>query len=50
MQTKKYIRQFYRALAIGCMVYAVSLIAETAAATETAVATGTTHLTVFQPR
>lgn len=34
MQTKKYVQQFYRALVIGCMVYAVTLIADTAAAAE----------------
>ncbi len=34
MQTKKYIQQLYRALVVGCMVYAVTLIADTAAAAE----------------
>ncbi len=34
MQTKNYIQQLYRALVIGCMVYAVTLIADTAAAAE----------------
>jgi len=34
MQTKKYVQQFYRALVIGCMIYAVTLIADTAAAAE----------------
>ena len=34
MQTKKYVQQFYRALVIGCMIYAVSLIADTAAAAQ----------------
>lgn len=37
MQTKKYVQQFYRALVIGCMIYAVSLIADTAAAQESLV-------------
>ncbi len=32
MQTKKYVQQLYRALVIGCMIYAVTLIADTAAA------------------
>ena len=32
MQTKKYIQQFYRALIVLCMAYAVTLIADTAAA------------------
>ncbi len=34
METKKYVQRIYRAIAIGCMVYAVSLIADTAAAAE----------------
>jgi hypothetical protein len=32
MQTNKYVKQIYRALVVGCMVYAVTLIADTAAA------------------
>ena len=32
MRTKKYLQQFYRALVVLCMVYAVTLIADTAAA------------------
>jgi hypothetical protein len=32
MQTQKYIQQFYRALVVLCMAYAVTLIADTAAA------------------
>ena len=36
MQTKKYVQQIYRALVVGCMIYAVTLIADTAAAAEPA--------------
>lgn len=32
MQRKKYVQQFYRVVVIGCMIYAVTLIGETAAA------------------
>jgi hypothetical protein len=38
MQIKKYIQQFYRALIVLCMVYAVTLIADTAAADTLSVA------------
>jgi hypothetical protein len=43
MQTKKYVQQFYRALVIGCMIYAVTLIADTAAAAQ-----DTTIITIAQ--
>ena len=32
MQTQKYVQHFYRALVVICMVYAVTLIGNTAAA------------------
>jgi hypothetical protein len=34
MRIQTYLQQIYRALAIGCMVYAVTLIADTAVAAE----------------
>ncbi len=34
MRIQTYLQQLYRALIIGCMVYAVSLIADTAVAAE----------------
>lgn len=43
MQTNKYVKQIYRALVVGCMVYAVTLIADTAAAAEPATALTITH-------
>jgi len=44
MQTKKYVQQLYRAIVIGCMIYAVTLIADTAAAAE-----ATQILNIAQP-
>lgn len=38
MPTNKYVKQIYRALVVGCMVYAVTLIADTAAAAEPKIA------------
>ena len=32
MQTKTFLRSFYRAVALGCMLYALTLIADTARA------------------
>jgi len=38
MRIQTYLQQLYRALIIGCMVYAVSLIADTAVAAEQPIA------------
>ena len=44
MRIQTYLQPFFRAMAIGCMIYAVTLIADTAAAAEQPCVQSVTHI------
>lgn len=50
MHAKKIVGHLYRAVAVGCMLYALTLVGQTARAAEPALCEGTSFLTCHDAR